>query len=459
MATVWKARDTLLGRFVAIKRLLPHLAGDPDAAGRFRREAQAAASLSHPGIVAVFDSGEDAEGPYIVLELVEGTTLAAHLARTGPLDPGTVTGLVAQVASALDHAHSQGVVHRDVKPANLILESGGRIRLADFGIARTIDDPATITDSGELVGTITYLAPEILAGDPATPSSDIYSLGAVTYELLSGRPPYRAENPAALLEAVRHGIVPSLVGVAPDQMAFAVGTAMAKDPRARPRTAGELSAALTGSATLVMSGAPAPVAVASEDPTVITRPAPAVTVTPEPEPSGGTKWSLLALLLLVLALAAAAITNNRDTDPEDLAAPTTVPAPTTTLAPPTTVTTTPTTIPTTTTTNHATTTTAVPATPEGLAAEIGGLLAVLGPPQFRNRDVRQVEDQMARVMEEWENDDRDDLVREMQQTFDEVADLDESPERETLTAQLIQLAELMGFEVDQGGSGGNDDNG
>jgi len=456
MATVWKARDTLLGRLVAIKRLLPHLAGESDAAERFKREAQAAASLSHPGIVTVFDSGEDDEGPYIVLELVEGTTLAAYLARTGPLDPGTVTDVVAQVASALDHAHSQGVVHRDIKPANLILEDGGRVRLADFGIARTIDDPATITDTGELVGTITYLAPEILAGHPATPSSDIYSLGAVTYELLSGRPPHRAESPAALLEAVRQGIVPSLTGVAPE-MAFAVGTAMAKDARSRPRTAGEFAAALTGSATLVMSGAAARAAVASEEPTVITRPAPAVIVKAEPEPSGGARWSLLALLLLVLALAAAAITNDRDTDPADLASPTTVPAPTTTLAPATTVTTTPSTIPTTTTTTLATTTTAASSTPEDLAAEIGALLAVLGPPQFRNRDVRQVEDQMARVMEEWENDDREDLISEMQQTFDEVADLDESPERETLTARLIQPAELMGFEVDQNGAGDGDD--
>src|SRR5688572_15846631 len=116
MATVWKARDTLLGRFVAVKRLLPHLAGDSEAAERFKREAHAAAQLSHPGIVTVFDTGEDADGPFIVQELVDGTTLAAHLAHTGPLGPQTVTDIVSQVSAALDHAHSVGVIHRDIKP-------------------------------------------------------------------------------------------------------------------------------------------------------------------------------------------------------------------------------------------------------------------------------------------------------------------------------------------------------
>ncbi len=146
MATVWKAKDTLLGRSVAIKRLLPHLATDPGAAGRFTREAQAAAGLSHPGIVTVFDTGEDEGGPYIVLELIEGTTLAAQLVENGPVDPAAVADIVTQVASALDHAHAMGVVHRDVKPANIILEPEGRVRLTDFGIAKTFDDPTTVTD-------------------------------------------------------------------------------------------------------------------------------------------------------------------------------------------------------------------------------------------------------------------------------------------------------------------------
>ena len=170
------------------------------------------------------------------------------------------------------------MIHRDIKPANLILEPGGRVELAD-GIARTVDGAATITASGELVGTITYLAPEILSGDPATVASDVYSLGAVTYELLSGEPPYRAETPAAMLEAVRSAEVPDLHGIAPDAMAAAVSAAMSKDPAARPETAGSLAAALTGSATLVMATAPVAPSVnrGSEEPTVVTdRPPPPV---------------------------------------------------------------------------------------------------------------------------------------------------------------------------------------
>jgi len=459
MATVWRARDTLLGRFVAIKRLLPHLAGDPVAAQRFQREAQAAAGLNHPGIVTVFDSGEDDEGPFIVLELIEGVTLADHLAETGPLDPGTVTDIVSQLASALDHAHAQGVVHRDIKPANLILGPGGRARLADFGIARTIEDPATITDSGELVGTITYLAPEILAGDPATPVSDVYSLGAVSYELLAGTPPYQAETPAALLEAVRNGVPPSLRGIAPDQMASAVSAAMARDPSSRPATAGELAAAMIGSATLVMGADMVPprseIRAASEDPTVVSGLPPGPTREAEPMPGGRARWSIVAALLGVLALAAAAMTTDRDPGgiddgdgPLAAAITTTSTTPSTTTIPVTT------TFPTTTTT-IATTTTASD-TPESVAGEIGGLLAGLGPPEFHPREVRQVEDRLDRVMEEWENDDREDLIRELERAFAEVADLDESEEREELTTRLIQLAELMGFEVQQGGQGDGD---
>jgi eukaryotic-like serine/threonine-protein kinase len=457
MATVWKARDTLLGRFVAVKRLLPHLAGDPEAAARFKREAQAAARLSHPGIVTVFDTGEDADGPFIVQELVDGTTLAAHLAQTGALGPQPVIDIVSQVAAALDHAHALGVIHRDIKPANLIIESDGRVRLADFGIARTVDDPATITSSGELIGTITYLAPEILAGRPATPATDIYSLGAVTYELLSGRPPYQAPTAAALLEAVRSGEVPALHGMAPDQMTTAVSEAMAKDPVARPGTAGAFAATLTGSATIVMAAAPKTPAViaGSEEPTVVTQRRSTTPSQVVPAGAGrAARWPLLLLLLAVIAVAAAAMSNAPDDGGGELAAVTTTIAEVTTTVPPPPTTTT-TTIPTTTTTLPTTTTTVV--TAESVASEIGVLLGVLGPPEFRPRDIRQVEDRIQRILEEWENDDRDDLIRELERAFEEVADLEESPEREELTARLIQLSELMGYRVDQVGQGNNDD--
>jgi eukaryotic-like serine/threonine-protein kinase len=456
MATVWKAQDTLLGRFVAIKRLLPHLAGDREAAERFEREAQAAARLSHPGIVTVFDTGEDADGPFIVQELVDGTTLAAHLAQSGALAPQPVIDIVSQVAAALDHAHGLGVIHRDIKPANLIIEPDGRVRLADFGIARTVDDPATITSSGELVGTITYLAPEILAGQPATPASDIYSLGAVTFELLSGRPPYEAPTPAALLEAVRSGDLPDLHGIAPDKMSIAVSDAMAKDPVSRPETAGTFAATLTGSATMVMPATPMalPLSRGSEEPTVLTERT--SSPTPQAVPAGShpaARWPLLLLLLAVVAVAAAALTNDPDDGGGELAAVTTAMGEvTTTVAPPPSTTTT---IPTTTTTVPTTTTTVV--TPEAVAGEIGVLLATLSPPEFRPRDVGQVEDRLEQVMNAWEEDKRDDLTRELERAFEEVADLEESPERDELTARLIQLSEMMGYRVDQIGQGGGED--
>jgi serine/threonine-protein kinase len=458
MATVWRAKDTLLGRFVAIKRLLPHLAGDPVAALRFDREAQAAAGLSHPGIVTVFDSGVDDEGPFIVLELIEGPTLADHLAETGPLDPAMVVAIVSQVASALDHAHAQGVVHRDIKPANVILEAGGRARLADFGIARTIEDPATITDSGELVGTITYLAPEILTGQPATPLSDVYSLGAVTYELLAGRPPYQAETPAALLDAVRQGAPPSLRGIAPDQMASAVSSSMARDPSARPATAGELAAALVGSATLVMgpdmlSPSPGGVALGSEDPTVVSDLPLASVGQPARAPTNRFRWLLAAGLLALLALAATAMTMERD--PGSAEEGTALAAATTTITPTTTTLPTTTTAPTTTTTIPTTTTLAD--TPESVGGEISGLLAGLSPPEFHPKEVRQVEERLEQVMEAWQDDDREELRRELERAFEDVADLERSEQREELTALLVELAKLMGFEVDQGNGGDDDD--
>jgi hypothetical protein len=456
MATVWRARDTLLGRFVAIKRLIPHLADDPKAADRFKREAQSSARLSHPGIVTVFDSGEDAEGPFIVQELVEGTTLAGYLSKTGPLGPERVIDIVSQVASALDHAHGLGVIHRDVKPANLILEPGGRVRLADFGIARTVDDAATITASGELVGTITYLAPEILAGDPATVASDVYSLGAVTYELLSGRPPYRADTPAAMIEAVRRAEVPDLHGIAPDEMAAAVSAAMSKDPAARPETAGTLAGALIGSATLVMATTPVvpTVHLGSEEPTVVTdRPPPQVRPA-QALRKRGPRWPVVVLLLAGVAAAVAAMSNDPTGEGEDqeaAATTTAVPATTASLTTPTT------TIPQTTTTIPPTTTTTTMVTPEVVAGEIGALLAAMSPPEFRRRDVSKVEDRLEQVMKVWEGDNRDELTRELEKAFEEVADIEESPERDELTGLLIELSELMGFRVDEIGSGDGDD--
>ena len=460
---VWKAEDTLLGRFVAIKRLLPHLAGDPVASERFAREARAAAKLSHPGIVTVYDTGEDADGPYIVLELVTGEAMSDQLARSGPVSPAQAGVMVAQVAAALDHAHAAGVIHRDIKPSNLIVEPDGRIRLADFGIARTVDDRATITGSGELIGTISYLAPEILTGEPATPASDIYALGAVTYELISGRPPFSADSPAALLEAVRSGGLPNLDGLAPDQMSAAVAHAMARDPEDRPETAGVFAGELVGSTTLVMAAAPLSTVAggASEKPTVVSpapppSPPPPTSVPPKPARPKGSAWPLLLLLATVLGLAAAALSNNDDGEP---GAGTTLPATTTPSTVATTVAPT-TTLPPTTTLAPTTTlppTTTVP-TPESVAGEIGLLLSSLEPPDFGRGAINQLEERVEAALEEWQAQDRDDLQRELERAFETAGDLDESPERTLLVDRLTELAELMGFRVDSIGDGeGNGD--
>ncbi|MGH8947897.1 MAG: hypothetical protein ACRDXF_03475, partial [Acidimicrobiia bacterium] len=231
----------------------------------------------------------------------------------------------------------------------------------------------------------------------------------------------------------------------------------AKDPVSRPETAGAFAATLTGSATMVMAATPMapPVTLGSEEPTVLTerRSSP----TPQTVPAGAgrvARWPLLVLLLAVIAVAAAAMTDDPGDGGEELAAVTTTMAPVITTVPPPPSTTT--TIPTTTTV-PTTTTTVV--TAESVAGEIGVLLGVLGPPEFRPRDVRQVEDRIDRILEEWASDDREDLSRELERAFEEVADLEESPERDELTDRLIQLSELMGYRVDQIGPDDDEDDG
>ncbi|HKY48400.1 MAG TPA: serine/threonine-protein kinase, partial [Acidimicrobiia bacterium] len=251
MATVWRATDTLLERQLAIKRLSPHLRSDRAASDRFRRESQAAAGLNHPGILTVFDAGEDEDGPWIAMELIAGETLAKRLAVSGPMDLASVGSFIGQVAAAVDYAHENGIVHRDIKPANLMIEPGGRIRLADFGIAKPLDDPATVTSPGEMVGTISYVAPELISGQPASASSDIYSLAAVAYEMLTGEKPYSAETTAGLLEMIRAGEGPDL-GKLPPEAVPALARGLARDPGLRPDSARAFASELARDSTLVL---------------------------------------------------------------------------------------------------------------------------------------------------------------------------------------------------------------
>jgi len=189
MAAVWEAEDKVLTRRVAIKVLHPHLAGDDAFRTRFRREAVSAAKLAHPHIVTTYDTGRDAEVAYIVMELVEGTTLARLLKAQGPLPVAKGVDVAVQVADALSCAHAHGVVHRDVKPANILLREDGHVKVADFGIAKA-GAGNDLTRTGVVMGTAKYLSPEQVSGSPADAGSDIYALGIVLYEMLCGAPPF-----------------------------------------------------------------------------------------------------------------------------------------------------------------------------------------------------------------------------------------------------------------------------
>jgi eukaryotic-like serine/threonine-protein kinase len=263
MGEVWRGTDVVLGRPVAVKLLRSGCAQDPGSLARFRSEARHAASVSHPGIAQVYDYGQ-AEPPYLVMELVDGPSLAQVLGG-GPLDPGRVMDVVAQAAAGLDAAHRAGLVHRDIKPGNLLLGPGGQVKITDFGICRAAGS-AAVTGTGELLGTPAYLAPERLAGQVATPASDLYSLGVLAWECLAGTPPFTG-TPVEVALAHRTRPLPPLPAAVPADVAALVAELTAQDPLARPRGAGEVARrasrlrdAMTSRATLPLEGQPDPLA-------------------------------------------------------------------------------------------------------------------------------------------------------------------------------------------------------
>jgi hypothetical protein len=242
-AEVWRARDTQLDRDVAVKLLHPHLLPDAVSRARLAAEARAAAALSHPAIVGVYDVDADGEAPALVMEYVAGRSLATRLAADGPLRAEDVARLGAEIADALYLAHRHGVVHRDLKPGNILLDPDGRARLVDFGIAHSLALGAErLTMTGTVIGTLRSMAPEQLAGGPITPRTDLYGLGTVLYEALTGRPPYADTSPVALLAAQESG-PPSLDGV-PPPLASIVAACLQPDPQRRPIHAGAVAAAL-----------------------------------------------------------------------------------------------------------------------------------------------------------------------------------------------------------------------
>jgi len=320
MARVYLATDRVLERPVAVKVLSPPYAQDPVFVERFRREARSAARLSHPNIVAVFDSGSDADLHYLVMEYVPGQSLAQLLAGQGRLTPRQAAELAVEVCAALAAAHAQGLVHRDVKPANVLVSEGGRVKVTDFGIVKAAA-ATTLTGTGVVLGTAAYLSPEQAQGGPVDARSDLYSLGCVLYQLLCGSPPFGsgADSPPVAV-ATRHLHQPAEPPSARNPQVDAsldavVLTALAKDPAQRHQSAVELQGALervlAGDAVAAGPGRPAAAAVPTEPigglpaRTGVLATAPGVAVQGSSRRPGWPRWALaVAGLALGIGLVA-----------------------------------------------------------------------------------------------------------------------------------------------------------
>jgi eukaryotic-like serine/threonine-protein kinase len=312
MAQVYEGTDTVLGRTVAIKVLAPQYARDDAFVQRFRREAQAAAKLNHPGVVGVYDTGSDENVHYIVMEYVAGRTLADVLQDEGRLQPERAAEIARAVAQGLAFAHQAGIIHRDIKPANIMLTPTGEVKVMDFGIARAMSSE-TFTEAATVLGTASYLSPEQAQGEPVDARSDIYSLGVVLYEMLTGRPPFSGDSPVAV--AYKHvredpqlpsQIVPDI----PPELEAIVMKAMAKNPANRYSNAQEMAADLDRflqgqpvTATPILPGTETVMFERQHEGTaVLTTPLP-----PEEEGRGGRRAAGILIGLLVLAALAVAL--------------------------------------------------------------------------------------------------------------------------------------------------------
>ena len=310
MAEVRTAEDLRLGRRVAVKLLRTDLAEQDGVRERFEDEARSAARLSHPNVVAVFDTGEHEGIPYIVMELLPGPSLADLIAK-GPLEVETVRRIGVQVLAALDAAHAAGLIHRDIKPANVLLAANGTAKVADFGIAKSAE-AQTHTATGMLLGTAAYVPPERLSGHPATPESDLYSVGVLLYEAVTGRRPFGGDTPIGMVSAIQRGrprpVTELRPGLDPGLVAV-IEQAMLANPYDRYRSAAEMADALTGGTVPLAGPSPAPptTRVDAESPTTQRRATEVLGSTradvPRRSPAPLTRRPMAALAVAVIVLA------------------------------------------------------------------------------------------------------------------------------------------------------------
>jgi eukaryotic-like serine/threonine-protein kinase len=304
MAKVFLGTDTVLGRTVAVKVLAPQFVDDEGFVQRFRREAQAAASIGHPSIVSVFDTGSDDGVHFIVMEYVEGRTLAEILAGGGRILPDRAIDIGMDVCRALEAAHAQGVIHRDIKPGNIMLNPRGEVKVTDFGIARVTATADTIEQTAAILGTASYLSPEQAQGQPVDGRSDIYSLGCVLYEMVTGRPPFLGDSPVAVAskQVLEQPTPPSRLN--PDVTAdldAVILRALAKNPANRYQSAEEMHADLERA----KRGLPVqatPLLAAGTTQVLDRPPAHPTEVLPPPERERGTNWVPIVVTLVLIAL-------------------------------------------------------------------------------------------------------------------------------------------------------------
>lgn len=321
MGTVHKAYDRVLQRDVAIKVLKPEYSSDADVLERFRREARISASLSHIGIAPVYDFVEEEGRSFLVMELLKGRDLHQIVASEGPMDPMEAAVVTAHAADALEHAHKQGAVHRDVKPGNIFITDEGGVKVTDFGIALAASQ-SPITATGDIIGTPFYLSPEQVDGGQATPSSDIYSLGCVLFQLVTGTPPYTGPNSLAIALAHRDDPVPDMHRDhphVPHEIANIVHRAMSKDPKDRYASALEMAEELRALST---SAPTQPDALSTAILPSLSSGGSETSVTPTPGPArkrtirrSAIAVAALALGILVLALLASLARNETPAEP------------------------------------------------------------------------------------------------------------------------------------------------